>query len=58
MSRIPAKLLIALVLTVALLIPAGRVHAGSSFHWYGGGDGSNWTDPCNWQPRYSCGSSE
>jgi hypothetical protein len=41
------------VFTVALLLQR-PAHAGDSYIWTGEGNGSSWTDSCNWWPKDAC----
>jgi hypothetical protein len=43
---------LAVAFIVALLMQK-PAHAGESFTWTGEGNGSSWTDSCNWWPKDS-----
>lgn len=38
----------------ALLLAQKPAHAGESFTWTGEGNGTSWTDPCNWYEEGAC----
>jgi hypothetical protein len=44
---------LAALLATALLIQK-PAHAGDSYTWTGEGNGTSWTDSCNWWPKDSC----
>jgi hypothetical protein len=46
-----AALAVAFIVALLLQKPA---HAGEGFNWTGEGNGSSWTDPCNWYPENQC----
>jgi hypothetical protein len=52
------KLGVCLISLVALLAMALLIqkpaHAGDSYTWTGEGNGTSWTDACNWWPKDSC----
>lgn len=44
---------LAALLATALLIQK-PAHAGDGYTWTGEGNGTSWTDSCNWWPKDSC----
>jgi fibronectin-binding autotransporter adhesin len=44
---------LAALLATALLVQK-PAHAGESYTWTGEGNGTSWTDSCNWWPKDSC----
>jgi hypothetical protein len=44
---------LAALLAAALLLQE-PAHAGDSYTWTGEGNGTSWTDSCNWWPKDSC----
>lgn len=54
LRRVGALLVALAAMFGAALLLQEPAHAGESFTWTGEGNGTSWTDPCNWYEEGSC----
>ncbi|MGH3147747.1 MAG: hypothetical protein ACRDTR_18285, partial [Rubrobacter sp.] len=54
LRRMGACLISLAALLAAALLIQEPAHAGDGYTWTGEGNGTSWTDACNWWPKDSC----
>jgi len=54
LRRVGACLITLAAMFTAALLLQEPAHAGQSYTWTGEGNGTSWTDPCNWYEKDAC----